>query len=64
MSFETPYVETEALLAFMNEDSDRVQELIKEMLPGELDRFQGQLIDLAYLVLKERKSRALSDSSS
>jgi hypothetical protein len=38
---ETPYVETEALLALLNNDFERCEELLSKMLPGELFRLAG-----------------------
>jgi hypothetical protein len=40
---ETPYLETEILIAVMAGDTDLTDELINEMLPGERATFQGQL---------------------
>lgn len=39
----TPFVETEILLAVLDEDVDRAKDLLRGMLPGELRRFQLQL---------------------
>jgi hypothetical protein len=39
---ETPYTETEALLAVLNDDSDRLAELLDEMLPNELAALRDQ----------------------
>lgn len=43
---ETPYVETEALLAVMNGDEIRMQELLDGMTRRELTEFGNQLADL------------------
>lgn len=47
---ETPYTETEALLAVMNDDWDRCVELLAGMLPGELRRFEDQAYRLHQLI--------------
>jgi hypothetical protein len=39
---ETPYVETEALLAVMNEDDERLQSLLDGMYRRELSEFAAQ----------------------
>ena len=40
---ETPYVETEALLAVMNEDPGRLQDLLDGMTRHELSEFNEQI---------------------
>jgi hypothetical protein len=40
---ETPYPETEALLAVMNGDTVRMLGLLADMLPGELRAFEKHL---------------------
>lgn len=51
MKDETPYIETEILLALMNEDIERLEKLIKAMLPGELYRFACQVSGLSKVLL-------------
>lgn len=40
---ETPYAETELVLAVMNEDDERARQLVEDMSPGERERLSGQL---------------------
>jgi hypothetical protein len=47
---ETPYVETEALLAVMNEDDGRLQHLLDGMSHSELALFARQLDNLLHAV--------------
>lgn len=54
---ETPYVETEALLAAMNGDIDRCETLLAAFLPGELYAFERQVELLDDLI--GRRTRAL-----
>ena len=54
---ETPYVETEALLAAMNSDIDRTESLLAGMLPNELRAFERQVELLSDLIA--RRTRAL-----
>lgn len=54
---ETPYVETEALLAAMNGDIDRCETLLAGLLPGELYAFERQVELLDDLI--GRRTRAL-----
>jgi hypothetical protein len=44
---QTPFVETEALLALMNEDRDRVVRLISAMYPNERKELEGFCMRLA-----------------
>lgn len=53
---ETPYVETEMLLAVMNGNHDGAVELIQGMLPRELQVFSDQLRFASELV--HRRQRA------
>jgi len=55
---ETPYVETEALLAAMNSDIDRTESLLAGMLPNELRAFERQVELLVDLI--SRRTRALA----
>lgn len=43
---ETPYVETEALLAVMNEDDERLFNVLDRMLPNELATLRDQALEL------------------
>ena len=47
----TPFVETELLLAVLEENWDRADELVAGMLPNEKRRLQGQLVDAASILL-------------
>jgi hypothetical protein len=47
---ETPYTETEIVLAVMNEDTEHARELIDGMSMYERRIFAGQLDDAAELV--------------
>lgn len=47
---KTPYAETELLVAVMEENWDRAEALVLDMLPGERRRLQGQLIDMASIL--------------
>lgn len=47
---QTPYAETEALLAVMSEDSDRARTLLDDMLPGERRTFARQVGALANML--------------
>jgi hypothetical protein len=49
---ETPYVETEALLAVMNQDFGRMQELLDGMTRGELREFGDQVAELHGAVVR------------
>ncbi len=53
----TPYVETEALLAVMEKDRDRLRELLAGMLPGELEIFWEQASDLDREIGEEVRRR-------
>jgi hypothetical protein len=54
---DTTFVETAVLLAEMEEDRDRVDELLAGMLPGELATFQAVLSNLVDRVAMERSGR-------
>ena len=56
---ETPYTETEALLAVMNDDWDRCVELLAGMLPGELIRFEEQAYRLHQLISSYGRQRRM-----
>ena len=43
MSSRTPYVETEFLLAVMEENEEEIDRLVSDMLPGERKRLYRQL---------------------
>jgi hypothetical protein len=43
---ETPYTETEALLAVMNEDDERLSDLLGEMTHNELTELRSQTYSL------------------
>lgn len=45
---ETPFLETEALIAAMDEDHDEVHRLLVEMLPGERRTLAEAASQLAY----------------
>lgn len=51
---ETPYTETEALLAVMGDDQDGALELLAGMLPGELYGFRNQVHILNNLIATVR----------
>lgn len=40
---ETPYTETEALLAVMNEDDERLKSVLDGLLPGEIRELYQQV---------------------
>jgi hypothetical protein len=46
---QTPYAETEALIAVMSEDEDEALRILDDMLPGERRRFVDQLDRLSLL---------------
>jgi hypothetical protein len=48
--YGTPFVETEALLAVMNDDQRTAYDLIADMLPGEREVFSQQVSILLQLV--------------
>lgn len=50
MANETPYIETELLLAVMNDDEDRAVSLLGEMLPGERQELARQCDQTAKLL--------------
>ena len=56
---ETPYAETEILLAYMDEDDARLDALIREMLNSELTRFRQQVEALAWALRQEQMRRDL-----
>lgn len=58
MAEQTPYVETEALLAVMNEDDGRAEELLGEMHEGELVTFARQLHELGLMVANATRDAA------
>lgn len=49
---KTPYIETEALLAVMDDDggNDRARELLGQMSPNELNSFGAQVDTLSDLI--------------
>jgi hypothetical protein len=47
---ETPYVETELLLAFLNEDDEAAIRLAEEMSQGERDSLLGHLVQMRDLL--------------
>lgn len=47
---ETPYIETEALLAVMNDDAAKASGLVADMLPAERVGFYHQISVLADIV--------------
>lgn len=57
---ESPYVETEALLAAMNGDHERAEEILAGFLPGELRTFDDQVTLLRDLIarVQRRNNRA------
>lgn len=56
---ETPYVETEALLALLSEDEDALRALLRDLLPGELENLRRHAQDLAYRCRDEQLRREL-----
>lgn len=52
---ETPYVETEALLAAMNGDHDRAEAILADFLPGELRKFDDQVTLLGDLIARVQR---------
>lgn len=66
MASETPYVETEALLAVMNDDEGRLAELLGGMFPGELDdlvRTASALQIAASRVAVEKRVRPVTEET-
>ena len=57
MKAETPYVETEILLALMNGDTGRAKVLVREMDGVALSTFYGQALGLFSFVSTEIASR-------
>jgi hypothetical protein len=58
---ETPYMETEALLALLNVDLERCQEILDQMLPGELrtlDRLTERLSILAERTWRRKEEKS------
>ncbi len=54
---ETPYAETEALLAVMNGDPERAEKILDGFLPNELITFDDQVTFLADLLARvERRN--------
>lgn len=53
---ETPYVETEALLAVMNEDPGRMQDLLDGMTRRELSEF-GEQVETLHGAIRRAWSR-------
>jgi hypothetical protein len=49
MTARTPFAETEALLAVMEEDEDAALEILDDMLPGERRAFMAHLNRLSLL---------------
>lgn len=47
---ETPYIETEALLAVMDDDSDHACELLTQLSDREIRAFEAYVHDLQLLV--------------
>ncbi len=42
----TPFVETEILLSWMEDDTESVDDMLREMLPGERREYRRQLVAL------------------
>lgn len=57
MTSETPYAETEALLAVLNDNDERCNEILRDMLWGELYVFLDKLNHLISLGRDERNRR-------
>lgn len=57
---ETPYVETEALLAVMNGDWERAEELVGGMHLGELRKFDDQVLGLRELIGRIKFGKSLA----
>lgn len=57
MSDETPWIETEILIAVMNENYARAREMIRMLGHGELKLFRRQLLQAIVLVDHIRESR-------
>lgn len=51
---ETPYAETEVLLAVMNNDIETAMKILSDFSPTELYTFANQLTELKYLVNRYR----------
>lgn len=49
---ETPYLETEILLAVLQHDMDKAEAMIREMLPGERGIFGRQVGALQRLLMR------------
>jgi hypothetical protein len=49
------FVETEALIAIMDGDSERAQQIVSGFLPNELRRFDGQLVFLRDVIARVRR---------
>lgn len=55
---ETPYMETEALIAIMEDNPDRAEEIVSEMMPMEAKRLSKHAWDLSALASRHyRESR-------
>jgi hypothetical protein len=57
---ETPYTETEALLAVMNGDQGRLEELTRSLLDGELAELRDQVDALRRALTTEAIRRRLN----
>jgi hypothetical protein len=55
---ETPYMETEVLLALLNDDEDRCQWILSKMLISELKKLEVQCDRLAYLCERTHVAKA------
>lgn len=56
---ETPYMETEALLAILNGDREGATRIVAEMLDGEVHRFSNQVGFLLDVVAGDIRRRRL-----
>lgn len=52
---DTPYVETEALLAVMNGNPEGAEEILAGLLPGELNIFDDQVTFLGDLIARVQR---------
>lgn len=55
--YGTVFLETEALLATVNEDDEYLKEVLAKMLPGELGRLERDLNNLRWVISDERVRR-------
>jgi hypothetical protein len=61
--FGTPFVETEALLAVANEDTGAAEDILRDMLPGELARLRRDARELAEMCASMERIKAREESN-